>query len=50
MVHGMGFCQKGASELARQRLGFQEILDHYFPATALSIARTPGLPSLAALP
>lgn len=35
--HGMGFCQNGASELARQGLSFQQILDHYFPATALSM-------------
>jgi hypothetical protein len=48
--HGMGFCQKGASELARQGLSFQEILDHYFPATALSIGRTEGpVPSSARL-
>ncbi|MCX6620634.1 MAG: hypothetical protein NTY38_06080 [Acidobacteria bacterium] len=50
MGHGMGFCQKGASELARQGLGFQEILDHYFPATALSIRGTYGpVPSNARL-
>ncbi len=56
--HGMGFCQRGASELGRQGLSFQEILDHYFPATALSLGRTDELrpanarliPALDALP
>jgi hypothetical protein len=48
--HGMGYCQRGASELARQGQGFQEILDHYFPATALSLSRSAPMPTLASLP
>jgi len=34
--HGLGLCQHGASELARQGAGFREILEHYFPNTSLS--------------
>lgn len=56
--HAMGFCQNGASELARQGLSFEEILDHYFPATMLRMERIqarqpsspPPSPALARLP
>ena len=29
--HGIGFCQRGAEELARRGLNFREILAWYFP-------------------
>jgi stage II sporulation protein D len=37
--HGVGLCQLGASWMARQGYGFQEILAYYYPNT---IAGTPG--------
>ena len=33
--HGIGMCQRGAIELARQGKTFREILSYYFPATTL---------------
>lgn len=33
--HGLGMCQRGSIELARQGKTFREILTHYFPATTL---------------
>jgi peptidoglycan hydrolase-like amidase len=33
--HGIGMCQRGAMELARQGKSFREILNYYFPATTL---------------
>lgn len=33
--HGLGLCQHGASELAKQGTGFREILEHYFPNTTV---------------
>jgi stage II sporulation protein D len=33
--HGVGLCQWGASELARQGRGFRQILAHYYPGTNL---------------
>jgi hypothetical protein len=34
--HGVGLCQRGAMELARQGATFRAILAHFFPATALA--------------
>ncbi len=33
--HGLGLCQDGAHDLARQGLGYQQILAHYFPGTVI---------------
>jgi peptidoglycan hydrolase-like amidase len=33
--HGIGLCQVGAKAMAEAGAGFQEILDHYYPNTAL---------------
>ena len=33
--HRIGMCQTGAAELARRGFSFQEIVDRYFPATAI---------------
>ena len=33
--HGIGMCQRGAIELARQGKSFREILSYYFPAATL---------------
>lgn len=33
--HGVGLCQAGAAELAREGEGFREILKHYFPNALL---------------
>jgi peptidoglycan hydrolase-like amidase len=34
--HGIGMCQRGSIELARQGKTFREILSYYFPATTLA--------------
>ena len=34
--HRIGYCQRGAAELARRGATFREILAHYFPATELA--------------
>jgi peptidoglycan hydrolase-like amidase len=36
--HQVGMCQVGAAEMARRGSSFEEILRHYFPATAIVIA------------
>lgn len=33
--HGIGLCQRGAKAMAEQGSSFQQILNHYFPNTAL---------------
>ena len=33
--HGIGLCQQGAAQMARQGKSFREILNHYFPATQI---------------
>ena len=33
--HGLGLCQEGAAALAREGMGYQAILRHYFPNTTL---------------
>lgn len=33
--HGVGLCQHGAAELARQGSSFRQILEHYFPNTQI---------------
>jgi peptidoglycan hydrolase-like amidase len=33
--HGIGLCQRGAKAMAEEGRTFQQILDHYFPNTAL---------------
>jgi stage II sporulation protein D (peptidoglycan lytic transglycosylase) len=33
--HGIGLCQRGAAEMARQGSSFQQILEHYYPNTEL---------------
>jgi len=32
--HGIGLCQRGGADMARQGASFREILAHYFPNTA----------------
>jgi stage II sporulation protein D len=39
--HGIGLCQRGAKAMAEEGRTFQQILDHYFPNTAL-ILLNPG--------
>jgi stage II sporulation protein D len=34
--HGIGLCQRGARGMARDGIGFREILRHYFPNTTLT--------------
>jgi stage II sporulation protein D len=34
--HGLGLCQRGAAAMAAQGAGFREVLNHYFPNTALA--------------
>ncbi len=34
--HGLGLCQRGAAAMASEGAGFREILNHYFPNTALA--------------
>lgn len=36
--HGVGLCQKGATEMAKAGLDYREILAHYFPGTAAGIS------------
>jgi stage II sporulation protein D len=33
--HGIGLCQRGGADMARNGASFQEILDHYYPNTEL---------------
>jgi SpoIID/LytB domain protein len=33
--HGVGLCQRGAAEMARNGASFFEILQHYYPNTAI---------------
>ena len=40
--HGVGLCQWGASELARQGRGYRQILAHYYPGTTLRRVGAPG--------
>ena len=35
--HGIGLCQRGAGAMAEAGANFREILDHYFPNTAITI-------------
>jgi peptidoglycan hydrolase-like amidase len=39
--HGIGLCQRGAKAMAQSGAGFHQILDHYYPNTAL-ISVDPG--------
>jgi stage II sporulation protein D len=41
--HGVGLCQRGATEMARQDASFGEIIGHYFPNTQLELAPTSAL-------
>lgn len=41
--HGVGLCQRGATEMAQQHATFNEIIAHYFPGTQLQHAPTSGL-------
>jgi len=34
--HGLGLCQRGAADMAKEGAGFGEILRHYYPNTALA--------------
>ena len=34
--HGVGLCQIGAANMARQGYGYAEILRHYYPGSELS--------------
>jgi stage II sporulation protein D len=38
--HGVGLCQRGATEMAQQHATFDEIIAHYFPGTRLQHATT----------
>jgi stage II sporulation protein D len=38
--HGVGLCQTGAAEMAREGHGYREILDQYFPGTTLGEVTT----------
>lgn len=40
--HGVGLCQWGASELARQGRSYRRILSHYYPGTSLRRIGAPG--------
>jgi len=40
--HGVGLCQAGAEEMARQGKDYQQILDFYFPGTHLSKVSSQG--------
>jgi len=40
--HGVGLCQWGASELARQGRSYRQILAHYYPGTNLRRVGAPG--------
>jgi stage II sporulation protein D len=44
--HGVGLCQRGATEMAQQHATFHEIIAHYFPGTGLQ--HTPASEQLAA--
>jgi stage II sporulation protein D len=33
--HGIGLCQRGGADMARHGASFQQILEHYYPNTAL---------------
>ncbi|MFY9609046.1 MAG: SpoIID/LytB domain-containing protein [Blastocatellia bacterium] len=33
--HGLGLCQRGAHVMARRGVGYQQILEHYFPGTGV---------------
>jgi stage II sporulation protein D len=35
--HGIGLCQRGARTMADEGAGFRQILNHYFPNTALTL-------------
>jgi stage II sporulation protein D len=41
--HGVGLCQRGATEMAHQHATFSEIIAHYFPGTRLRHAPTSEL-------
>jgi len=47
--HGIGLCQQGAAGMAAEGKSFQEILEYYYPNTALSSAESATL-SLRSLP
>ena len=36
MGHGVGLCQWGAEEMAQHNVGYQAILNHYYPGTGLA--------------
>lgn len=46
--HGIGLCQRGAADMARDGASFQEILEHYYPNTSLQ--RLPSLGSTSPRP
>ncbi|MFA5974614.1 MAG: SpoIID/LytB domain-containing protein [Elusimicrobiota bacterium] len=41
--HGVGLCQWGAIEMAREGYTYQEILDHYYPGTTLERLPEPAM-------
>jgi peptidoglycan hydrolase-like amidase len=41
--HGVGLCQRGATQMAQQHATFREIIAHYFPGTQLQHAATSDL-------
>jgi peptidoglycan hydrolase-like amidase len=43
--HGVGLCQRGATEMAQQHSTFSEIIAHYFPGTQLQHAATSPRPA-----
>ena len=47
--HGIGLCQAGAKAMAETGAGFQEILEHYYPNTALVNADQRQRPAVAAI-
>jgi stage II sporulation protein D len=40
--HGVGMCQHGAMEMAREGYNYTQILDHYYPGTTLARLATGG--------
>ena len=45
--HGIGLCQRGAKALAEEGSSLREILDHYFPNTALTQLAQSGVDPMA---
>ena len=44
--HGVGLCQWGAIEMARQGKNYREILEHYYPGTKIQQSTNAGLQAL----